>query len=147
MTKDKIIRTLSNIIQDGIVCGDEVTAIQESIEFVKSISNKKSRVRFSNDEIYCSGCGKRLPNGEYLFCPFCGTEFPRKISDEIIIHGFLENSDVKDICRYCLYNIDCGRGVKGGPNGPIYPPCADRDYELYLDIESIIQDMREKGME
>lgn len=145
MTEDKIIRILSNIIQDGIVCGEEVTAIQESIKFIEFIKSttRKVGIRFSNDEIFCSSCGERLPNGEYSFCPFCGGEFPRKISDEILIHEFLENSDVEDICRYCLYNDeDCAGGVKGGPNGPIYPPCADKNYELYLDIESMIQDMK-----
>lgn len=39
-------------------------------------------------------------------------------------------------CDACTYQSDgCGGGVHGGPNGPIYPPCAERDPEDYMDID------------
>lgn len=30
-----------------------------------------------------------------------------------------------EVCKVCRYADDCDGGVRGGPNGPIYPPCAD----------------------
>lgn len=40
------------------------------------------------------------------------------------IDFLLEKRD--EMCLACRYNTDCrGGGVRGGPNGPIYPPCAD----------------------
>lgn len=42
------------------------------------------------------------------------------------IDFLLEKRD--ELCSACVYNADCkGGGVRGGPNGPIYPPCADGD--------------------
>lgn len=35
------------------------------------------------------------------------------------------------VCEVCRYEHICYGGVSGGPNGPIYPPCADNP-----DVES-----------
>lgn len=42
------------------------------------------------------------------------------------------------ICPVCNYSFDCTGGVSGGPNGPIYPPCSDGDYERLVDEEDAI---------
>lgn len=51
-------------------------------------------------------------------------------------------------CQICIYRSDCsGGGVHGGPNGPIYPPCADKDFDLWVDedlIEEVYRDYFEE---
>lgn len=38
------------------------------------------------------------------------------------------------LCDACKYQHDgCNGGVSGGPNGPVYPPCADLEPESYVD--------------
>lgn len=42
------------------------------------------------------------------------------------------------VCNACPYQAEgCDGGVRGGSNGPIFPPCADGDYEALLDYDSI----------
>lgn len=50
------------------------------------------------------------------------------------IQKWIEEHDEEDYCNYCKWNGECGRsGVRGGPNGLIYPPCADEDINELLD--------------
>lgn len=52
-------------------------------------------------------------------------------------------------CKVCQYQYDCNGGVSGGPSGPIYPPCADKDYDLWVDddlIEEVYQEYFEEEM-
>lgn len=47
--------------------------------------------------------------------------------------------DMED-CNNCPYaEIGCSGGVKGGPHGPIYPPCADAkdddEIKIYYDTD------------
>ncbi len=61
------------------------------------------------------------------------------------IKEIIDSLDGEELCRYCVYSTDCSKGVTGGPNGPIYPPCAsggltedDFDMDLYLqDMEKL----------
>ncbi len=58
------------------------------------------------------------------------------------IREWVENHDGDDWCRYCIFNDDCARGVTGGPDGPIFPPCADGDYlENCLDTDALMEDL------
>ena len=52
----------------------------------------------------------------------------------------------EEICAYCNYSADCncGGGVIGGPNGPIYPPCADKDASTYFDMDAYLADQEEE---
>ena len=44
----------------------------------------------------------------------------------------------EQICSVCKYEDECGGGVSGGPNGPIYPHCSNGDYEaLVYDDDAI----------
>lgn len=65
------------------------------------------------------------------------------MDDDKRIDEWLESRDGDDYCYYCRYGADCdGRGVKGGTDGPIYPPCYDLDYkEELLDVEALLEDM------
>lgn len=47
-----------------------------------------------------------------------------------------------DYCEYCICNYGCPRGVTGGPNGPIYSPCADRDISVMLDLDALLEDLK-----
>ena len=38
----------------------------------------------------------------------------------------------EQVCSACRYEDVCKKGVSGGPNGPIYPPCCDAGYEELL---------------
>ena len=56
----------------------------------------------------------------------------------------------ENICNVCMYNDVCKGGVRGGPDGPIYPPCCDGGYEdcVYEDdaimlAEDILNDEKE----
>lgn len=53
-------------------------------------------------------------------------------------------------CDICCYNDgDCTGGVRGGPDGPIYPPCADKDFSLWADedlIEEVYKELLEEEM-
>ena len=39
----------------------------------------------------------------------------------------------------------CG-GVHGGPDDPIYPPCADKDLECLLDFDSLLADLEDEDL-
>lgn len=54
-----------------------------------------------------------------------------------IVQKIIDEYDVDELCKYCIYEIDCSGGsVTGGPNGPIYAPCADSDPENWFDIDA-----------
>lgn len=56
-----------------------------------------------------------------------------KMVDIIIDHGML--------CDVCMYQSqDCNGGVHGGPNGPIYPPCADDNSQNFVD-ENLLREV------
>lgn len=50
-----------------------------------------------------------------------------------------EEHDGDDWCQYCRYGDECEGGVRGGPNDPIYPPCADGDPEMCLDESAVLE--------
>lgn len=55
------------------------------------------------------------------------------------------------ICNACSFfpRLCPGyNGVRGGPNGPICPPCADKDAYDYIDpdkVEQLYQELVEEG--
>ena len=53
-------------------------------------------------------------------------------------------ADEERLCEVCLYAIEgCTDGVHGGPNGPIFPACTEKDYEYLVNLdalESIMED-------
>lgn len=60
---------------------------------------------------------------------------------------FLEEQDTH--CDYCRYESDCpnkGGGVRGGPNGPIYPYCCDAEPMQYIDLDAL-QEAYEEAQE
>lgn len=50
------------------------------------------------------------------------------------------NLEGEDCCPYCPYNNECSGGVTGGPNGPIYPYCADHDIHKKLNKEAFFDE-------
>lgn len=68
------------------------------------------------------------------------------MDDDKRIDEWLENHDSDDYCHYCNYGADCdGRGVRGGPDGPIYPPCCDLDFKgELLDVDALLEDLQEE---
>ena len=58
--------------------------------------------------------------------------------------------DCERQCDICCYKYDgCDGGVHGGPDGPIYPPCADKDFGLWVDddlIEEVYNELLEEEM-
>lgn len=47
--------------------------------------------------------------------------------------------EYENACNVCRFNDVCKGGVRGGPNGPIYPPCCDGGYEGCLYEEDAIE--------
>lgn len=54
-----------------------------------------------------------------------------------------EEHEGDEWCRYCRYSVDCNGGVRGGPNGTIYPPCADGKPEYCLDENAVLEAIEE----
>lgn len=50
------------------------------------------------------------------------------------------NLEGEDCCPYCPYNNECSGGVTGGPDGPIYPYCADYDIHEKLNKEAFFEE-------
>lgn len=67
-------------------------------------------------------------------------------TDKEKLQKWIIEHDGDDFCAYC--NCDCENvGVTGGPNGPIYPPCADwNDDKLLenLDTEAILDEINQE---
>lgn len=58
----------------------------------------------------------------------------------------IENDRQCDVCR--CYSWGCGGGIYGGPNGPVYPPCADGDPQKFVDedrLEDVYNEIIEEG--
>ena len=60
---------------------------------------------------------------------------------EVNVKEMMDSLDAEELCKYCSYNSDCDGDVRGGPNNPIYPPCADGLDEDYFDLEAYLSDM------
>ena len=57
--------------------------------------------------------------------------------------------DCERHCDICIYRHDCRGGVTSGPNGPIYPPCSDKIFDLWADddlIEEVYNELLEEEM-
>ncbi|WP_024294962.1 hypothetical protein [Lacrimispora indolis] len=57
----------------------------------------------------------------------------------------IDNLDGEVLCKYCTFSLDCSGGVKGGPDGPIFPPCADGLDECYFDLDSYLEDLEKEA--
>lgn len=62
-----------------------------------------------------------------------------KIPKEDNVKKAYYNLEGEDCCKYCPYQDEC-HGVTGGPNGPIYPYCADHNIYAELDYEKFKED-------
>lgn len=63
-------------------------------------------------------------------------------NDQELVRSYLEEYGEEEACPYCKYYSDC-RGLSSGPNGPIFPPCADAEYILdLLDGAAFAADIR-----
>ena len=60
--------------------------------------------------------------------------------------AFLDKlADEGRLCNVCHCAYDgCVGGVRGGPNGPIYPPCTESDYENFIDLAALEELMLEE---
>lgn len=68
-------------------------------------------------------------------CPNCS----QVLYEKDIVKKWAETHNGDDYCGYCHFSDDCKHGVSGGPNGPIYPPCVDCDYEYYIDADLLLE--------
>ena len=57
-----------------------------------------------------------------------------------LLNSQFNNLEGEDCCPYCPYNNECSGGVTGGPNGPIYPYCADYDIHEKLNKEAFFDE-------
>lgn len=53
----------------------------------------------------------------------------------------MDGLDPDEICQYCIHRRECSGDIHGGPNGPIYPPCADGFDEYDIDLEKYLRDL------
>lgn len=54
--------------------------------------------------------------------------------------------DQERLCEVCKHRNDSCSGFTAGSNGPIYPPCADKDPQDYVD-EDLLKDVYDEIME
>lgn len=60
------------------------------------------------------------------------------------VREIIDSLDGDELCKYCRYGKEgCEGGVKGSPNGPIYPPCCEGLDEDDFDLESYLQDVED----
>lgn len=62
------------------------------------------------------------------------------------VEKWVNEHDGDELCKYCRHDDVCSHGVSGGPNGPIFPPCADGDLDMWLD-ENVLIEAIENGDE
>lgn len=55
----------------------------------------------------------------------------------------IDSLDADELCKYCSYNSDCSCGLSSGPDGPIYPPCADGLDEADFDLGAYLADLED----
>lgn len=60
------------------------------------------------------------------------------------VREIIDSLDGEELCNYCSYSPDCSGGVKGSPNGPIFPPCCDGLDEDDFDLEAYLADSEEE---
>lgn len=58
---------------------------------------------------------------------------------------WLSEHDGEEQCHYCIYDDECPHGIRCYGGEPIEPPCAGRDLEDLLDIESILKDLEDES--
>lgn len=59
------------------------------------------------------------------------------------VREIMDSLDEDEFCKYCRHRSDCSGGVHGGPDGPIYPLCADGLDEDDFDLEAYLADMED----
>lgn len=60
------------------------------------------------------------------------------------VREIIDSLDPEELCQYCRYEKEgCEGGVKGGQNGPIYPPCCEGFDEEDFDLESYLKDVED----
>lgn len=62
------------------------------------------------------------------------------------IKEWVEGSD-NERCRYCIFNDDCPKGMVCYGGEPIEPPCCSLDYDEYLDLDWIAEDIESGEIE
>lgn len=65
------------------------------------------------------------------------------MSDKEIIDKWVDSHDGEDFCKYCMYSEECPKGIVCYGGEPIEPYCCGRNYEDYLDTESLLEDIKD----
>lgn len=67
------------------------------------------------------------------------------MSDNEKLEKWLSEHDGEEYCKYCIYADECTHGIACYGRMPVEPPCAGRDLEDLLDIESILKDLEDEN--
>lgn len=59
-----------------------------------------------------------------------------------LIRRIVDNLD-DEVCKYCIYEIDCPGPVTSYGNGPVFAPCADGSPENWFDLDIYMEEERE----
>ncbi len=101
--------------------------------------------------------GETFTNTKYLvnLCMSCCDENPYRVLSELrecamekvvevfeqyAIDNWIEQHDLADYCRYCIYDDDCPHGMVCYGGEPIEPACAG-EIERLLDTETLLEDL------
>lgn len=64
-------------------------------------------------------------------------------NEKNMLKDIFENSP-DEFCNYCKYSDEC-HGITCYGNGPVYPPCADEEWYVLVDLEltyNLIKDIQ-----
>jgi hypothetical protein len=146
--ENKDVKILKELIQSGVIVGEEVEAVERAITALNQsnfmIPNKQDSDIYGKEVFLCPTCGLEVKKKNH-YCSECGTHLDW---DGYLISCYIdENAGNEEVCKYCMYDEDCPKGVVGGPNGPRYPYCVDGDIESYLDFDGLLRVLKNRGKE
>lgn len=66
------------------------------------------------------------------------------MSDEEKLSKWIEENGCSEDCDYCIWACDCPKGMVCYGGEPIEPRCFGDNPEDFLDMDAILQDLKEK---
>ena len=66
------------------------------------------------------------------------------MSDEEKLSKWIEENGCPEYCDYCIWACDCPKGMVCYGGEPIEPRCCGDNPEDFLDMDAILQDLKEK---
>ena len=107
---------------------------------IMRLARRRAKATIAHQQT-CPVCGRTLVNlyrrDKEWKCKKCWDKEDSLPSLKEMAEVILGHERACDACSYKHYG--CSGGISGGPNGPIYPPCAEHDPTWYMDEDRIVK--------